>query len=131
MRMMKIAHFNVGTRNLAETVDFYTRVVGLESGARPNFASTGAWMYSGTEPLVHLVELPDASVGDTGPIDHIALELVGLDEFMAHLEAQGEAFHHQPIPDDEGWQVFVVDPNGVKLEFNFLDEFVQDSQQQK
>ena len=31
-------HFNIRTRNLAETVRFYEDVLGLEKGARPNFA---------------------------------------------------------------------------------------------
>lgn len=126
MRSMKIAHYNVGTRNLDETVQFYTQVVGLEAGTRPNFASVGAWMYSDDQPLVHLVELSDAPQGSTGPIDHIALELSGLDEFIAHLTELGQPYVDQPIPDNEGWQVFVVDPNGVKLEFNFLNEFIQE-----
>lgn len=39
-------HFNIRTRNLAETVRFYEDVLGLENGARPNFAFPGAWMYS-------------------------------------------------------------------------------------
>ena len=40
-------HFNIRTRNLADTVRFYEDVLGLEKGARPNFAFPGAWMYSG------------------------------------------------------------------------------------
>ena len=39
-------HFNIRTRNLAETVGFYEDVLGLEKGPRPNFAFPGAWMYS-------------------------------------------------------------------------------------
>lgn len=127
MRHMKLAHFNVGTQDLTATVRFYSDVVGLASGPRPNFSSVGAWMYSGDQPLVHLVELADAPQSGTGPIDHIAFELAGLAEFLGHLDSLKQTYHHQPIPDDEGWQVFVEDPNGVKLEFNFLNEFVQES----
>ncbi len=39
-------HFNIRTRKLADTVHFYEEVLGLEKGARPNFAFPGAWMYS-------------------------------------------------------------------------------------
>ena len=39
-------HFNIRTRKLDETVRFYEDILGLEKGARPNFAFPGAWMYS-------------------------------------------------------------------------------------
>ena len=50
-------HFNIRTRNLAETVRFYEDVLGLEKGPRPNFAFPGAWMYSEGKPVVHLVDI--------------------------------------------------------------------------
>ena len=34
-------HFNIRTRNLAETVRFYEDVLGLEKGARPEFRLPG------------------------------------------------------------------------------------------
>ena len=51
-------HFNIRTRKLADTVRFYEDVLGLEKGARPNFAFPGAWMYSEGKAVVHLVEFP-------------------------------------------------------------------------
>ena len=50
-------HFNIRTRNLADTVRFYEDVLGLEKGARPNFAFPGAWMYSEGKAVVHLVDI--------------------------------------------------------------------------
>jgi catechol 2,3-dioxygenase-like lactoylglutathione lyase family enzyme len=50
-------HFNIRTRNLADTVRFYEEVLGLEKGARPNFAFPGAWMYSEGKAVVHLVDI--------------------------------------------------------------------------
>jgi catechol 2,3-dioxygenase-like lactoylglutathione lyase family enzyme len=34
-------HFNIRTRKLADTVRFYEDILGLEKGARPNFAFPG------------------------------------------------------------------------------------------
>ncbi len=125
--MVTLAHINVGTDNLSASVDFYTEVVGLTAGPRPNFASVGAWMYAGDVALVHLVEHTHIARGPdsapTGAIDHVALDETDLAAFKQRLGQLGVAFTEQPIPDNEGWQVFVVDPNGVKLEFNFLGEF--------
>ena len=50
-------HFNIRTRNLDETVRFYQDILGLEKGARPNFAFPGAWMYSEGKAVVHLVDI--------------------------------------------------------------------------
>src|ERR1700692_3472995 len=50
-------HFNIRTRKLSDTVRFYEDVLGLEKGARPNFAFPGAWMYSEGKPVVHLVDI--------------------------------------------------------------------------
>src|SRR6267143_428827 len=50
-------HFNIRTRNLADTVRFYEDILGLEKGARPNFAFPGAWMYSEGKAVVHLVDI--------------------------------------------------------------------------
>ena len=44
-------HFNIRTRKLADTVRFYEDILGLEKGARPNFAFPGAWMYSEGKPV--------------------------------------------------------------------------------
>jgi catechol 2,3-dioxygenase-like lactoylglutathione lyase family enzyme len=50
-------HFNIRTRNLSDTVRFYEDILGLEKGARPNFAFPGAWMYSEGKAVVHLVDI--------------------------------------------------------------------------
>ena len=55
-------HFNIRTRNLADTVRFYEDVLGLEKGARPNFAFPGAWMYSEGKAVVHLVDISKTEV---------------------------------------------------------------------
>ena len=43
-------HFNIRTRNLADTVRFYEDIMGLEKGARPNFAFPGAEIVSRPVP---------------------------------------------------------------------------------
>src|SRR6202012_4286271 len=50
-------HFNIRTRKLGDTVRFYEDVLGLENGARPNFAFPGAWMYSEGRAVGHLVDI--------------------------------------------------------------------------
>ncbi len=64
-------HFNIRTRKLADTVRFYEDILGLEKGARPNFAFPGAWMYSEGKPVVHLTSrksrIPALSITSPSP----------------------------------------------------------------
>src|ERR1700756_1089709 len=88
-------HFNIRTRNLAETVRFYEDVLGLEKGARPNFAFPGAWMYSEGKPVVHLVDISPTSEPqkpDSGVVHHVAFVSRGFDAMKSHLQSKGVAF---------------------------------------
>jgi catechol 2,3-dioxygenase-like lactoylglutathione lyase family enzyme len=40
-------HYNVSTRKLKETVQFYEDVLGFVNGARPQFDFPGAWLSLG------------------------------------------------------------------------------------
>ena len=73
-------HFNIRTRNLADTVRFYEDILGLEKGARPNFAFPGAWMYSEGKAVVHLVDISktdEAQKPDSGVVHHVAFASTG------------------------------------------------------
>ena len=115
-------HFNIRTRNLAETVRFYQDVLGLESGPRPNFAFPGAWMYSEGRPVVHLVDISptsEAQKPDSGVVHHVAFVSRGFAGMKARLAAKGMAFDARQVPGGELWQIFVRDPNGVMIELNY------------
>jgi catechol 2,3-dioxygenase-like lactoylglutathione lyase family enzyme len=115
---------------------FYTEVLGLRVGPRPSFDFPGTWLYAGEEPIVHLAAtlrpftagaadgsvLPTALPGaaGTGPIDHVALRMVGsVEEWRRSLAARGIRFAEAPVPDFPLYQLFLHDPLGVKIELNF------------
>jgi catechol 2,3-dioxygenase-like lactoylglutathione lyase family enzyme len=115
-------HFNIRTRNLAETVRFYEDVLGLENGARPNFAFPGAWMYSEGRPVVHLVDISptaEAQKPDSGVVHHVAFVSRGFAGMKTRLAAKGMPFDARQVPGGELWQIFVRDPNGVMIELNY------------
>ena len=115
-------HFNIRTRNLKETVRFYEDVLGLQNGARPNFAFPGAWMYSEGHPVVHLVDISqtaEAQKPDSGVVHHVALSSRGFAGMKARLAAKGMPFDGRQVPGGELWQIFVRDPNGVMIELNY------------
>ena len=108
---------------LPPLVDFYTRVMRLQAGARPEIPAPGAWLYADDQPIVHLyahLSTPDAAVEPvTVHVDHIAFHAHGLKKLREHLDALGVPFTEAPIP---GWkihQLFLRDPRGLKIEMTF------------
>jgi catechol 2,3-dioxygenase-like lactoylglutathione lyase family enzyme len=115
-------HFNIRTRNLADTVHFYEDVLGLEKGPRPNFAFPGAWMYSDGKAVVHLVDISATSEPqkpDSGVVHHVAFASRGFDDMQQRLKAKDMRFEARQVPGGELWQIFVDDPNGVLIELNY------------
>ena len=117
--------------------DFYTRVIGLTVGARPDIPAPGYWLYAGGHPIVHLyahlshpsdgasasADAPDATAHApawaTGPLDHISFRANDVEGVRRHLQELGVPFDEAPVP---GWplhQVFVRDPKGLKVEMTF------------
>jgi catechol 2,3-dioxygenase-like lactoylglutathione lyase family enzyme len=129
MTVNALHHYTIrcATSELAVLNDFYTRVMGLVPGRRPDIPAPGTWLYAGGQPIVHLYAYLDAAEEAkspvTGPLDHISFRARELEQTRAHLKAQGIEFTEAPIP---GWpihQVFLRDPKGLKIEMTFfLDE---------
>jgi len=108
-------HANISTVKLSETIAFFVDVLGLKVGPRPEFGIAGAWLYSGQQPVVHLVERPPPG-GPEGAIDHISFTVPDLGAAMARLDQLGIAYRWSEIPSGFGRQAFLQDPNGVTIE---------------
>ncbi|MEY3665783.1 MAG: hypothetical protein RLZZ153_1965 [Pseudomonadota bacterium] len=126
MPVTALHHFTVRCTpaELPPLLDFYTRVLRLTVGARPEIPAPGAWLYADGQPIVHLyasLTIPDQPVAPaTGHVDHISFRSRGLDEMRAHLSAQAVPYLEAPVP---GWplhQVFIHDPRGLKIEMTFF-----------
>ena len=115
-------HYNVSTRKLKETVQFYEDVLGFTNGARPPFQFPGAWLYSAGHPVLHLNDISGTDReqrADSGVIDHIAFGSRGFEAIKARLTAKGISFRVNQVPDSPRWQIFFRDPNNVEIELNF------------
>ncbi len=108
-------HANISTTKLTETVDFFVGVLGLRVGPRPGFGFPGAWLYSGDQPVIHLVERAVARTPD-GALDHVSFTVGDFDGALRRLDELGVAYRWSEIPDGFGRQAFVQDPNGVTIE---------------
>jgi catechol 2,3-dioxygenase-like lactoylglutathione lyase family enzyme len=115
-------HYNLRTRKFPETVQFYTNVLGLENGPRPNFSFPGAWLYSEGRAVVHLVDITPSSESqkpDSGVVHHIAFVSRGFNAMKQGLAAKGVKFDTREVPGGDLWQIFITDPNGVMIELNY------------
>ncbi len=55
----------------------------------------------------------------SGVVDHIAFRCTGLAETLAHLRRKSVAVQKRRVDDQALYQLFLLDPNGVKVELNF------------
>jgi len=122
MSVGMLDHYNVSTRKLADTVQFYEEVLGLKNGPRPAFDFPGAWLYSDGHPVLHLNDISPTDKPqrpDSGVIDHVAFGSRGFDAMKEHLRQKGIPFRVNQVPNSQRWQIFLNDPNNVVIELNF------------
>ncbi len=125
MQIGKLDHVNIRTTQLEAMVEWYTRVLGMRRGDRPNFPFPGAWMYAGDHAAVHLVGIDgDPATGSEAPLklEHFALTATGRANFEAKLTDMGEAFRISRVADFGITQFNVWDPDGNHIHIDFVGE---------
>jgi len=131
MPLTQIEHYLVLTDDLATTRDFYSHALGMHVGPRPPLEFPGYWLYVGDVPCIHIAEWESyrahskaagisvsSRAPGTGPVDHIAFNGVDVAAIEAMLTAYGVEFAVNEVPGIGLTQLFLHDPNGVKLEIN-------------
>lgn len=124
MTLNSLDHYNICTVKPAETVRFYCDVLGMEDGAhlRPPSQSPGTWLLLNGHPALH-VNFVESETGDTtGPIDHLAFGATDLSQFEDTLNRHNVRYNKVERPAAKLVQLFLQDPNGIKLELNIRDE---------
>jgi catechol 2,3-dioxygenase-like lactoylglutathione lyase family enzyme len=134
MALSHIEHFLVAADDIDATRDWYARVLGMKSGPHPDFGFPVHWMYLGDVDIVHIGPSAkrageiqkkylgrtsqDAGTG-TGALDHIAFRATGLRVMLEHLKKEKIAFTQRRANGQALFQLFLYDPNGVKIELNY------------
>ncbi len=115
MRVTRILHhsFNVQGQ-LAATVEFYRRLLGLSDDPRPEIPGVdGHWFGIGSAQL-HLVDAPTGAgpIQPTGP--HVCFAVSDLEEAIAELEREGVPY----LRGAQGTtvQIWFTDPAGSIVE---------------
>ncbi len=126
MKINTLHHFTIRAHpdKLPVLEKFYRDVTGFAPGPRPPFTFPGLWLYHNNHPVLHIARPRDdepAPVIGAGVIDHVAFGVDGAAEFRANLVKLGVEFDEQNVA-TAGYQIFLRDPIGTKLEFNFPNQ---------
>ncbi len=132
MPLSHIEHYLILTADVAGTRDWYVDVLGFREGPHPDFKFPVCWLYLGDQDVIHIGEAnasanqrkylgePGKSDGaGTGALDHIAFRATGLTATLAHLRQRKIEFMARQVDDQGLYQLFLHDPNGIKIELNF------------
>jgi len=140
MPLQRLEHYLIQTTDMEATRDFYTRVLGFHVGPSPDFKFPVFWLYLGDQDVIHVtggganvsenrkkyLGQQSEAVSGSGVIDHMAFRCTGLSDMMEHLTKHGVSFTRRMVNDQGLFQLFLMDPNGVKVELNFSNDEVGD-----
>ena len=128
MSLQRLDHVLVLTHDLEATRDFYCKALGLVVGERPPLEFPGYWLYLDGVPCLHVAERGPyeahaATLGlQVGPaVDHVAFVGDGYQRVAARLQAAGVDAVTNTVPGAGLRQLFLTDPNGVRIELNIPD----------
>jgi catechol 2,3-dioxygenase-like lactoylglutathione lyase family enzyme len=130
MSVTSIEHVLVLSDDIDGTRDFFCEVVGLDVGDRPALEFGGYWLYAGTVAVVHIADrrayaahaaglgmnVPETDTG-AGPVDHVAFVGTDYDAVIERIERNRVPSVRLAGP-GRPRQVFIEDPNGVRVEIN-------------
>jgi catechol 2,3-dioxygenase-like lactoylglutathione lyase family enzyme len=133
MPLAFIEHFLIQSADIEVTKDWWVNVLGLRVGPSPDFKFPVYWLYAGDRDVLHLTQggnnvsdnrmkylgqTSQATQG-SGVVDHIGFRATGLHDMIDHLNKLGVEFKERQVNDQGLYQLFLFDPNGVKVELNF------------
>ncbi|WP_062310825.1 VOC family protein [Polynucleobacter sinensis] len=139
MNTLSLNHFSIRSLEIEKTTQFFTQLLGLTVGPRPEFPFPGVWLYNGPEDewsnaVLHLIAIdkndpnglkqylgerdPETLKG-SGAVDHIAFFATGLEEKLQQLKALNIPYQERTVPVIKLHQIFLVDPNGIVIELNY------------
>lgn len=115
-----LAHICISTKDLDETEKFYCSCLGLSK--KFNFIRDGKvfgyYLQINANNFIE-VFLDDANSSEKEPsIKHFCLEVDDIDKAIVEIRNCGIDVTDKEIGLDNSWQVWITDPNGVKIELH-------------
>ena len=134
MSLKTFEHVLILADDLKKTKEFYVDLLGLKDGYRPDFPFPGHWLYLNEDDKAACIHLAMRKQGDgqdcyigeknnvksgSGAIDHVAFNCEDIDSMKEMFDNKSIEYTHRKVPGFPLEQLFVDDPDGVKVELNF------------
>lgn len=118
------AHVCVSATDLDATRHFYCEGLGCEKVF--NFIRDGEvvgfYLEIAERDFVEVFQREEIDPNDTGPINHICLEVSDIDSVRQRLSANGYDVTDSKYGKDHSRQAWTTDPDGVEIEFHEYTE---------
>ena len=114
-------HVTVITNNLKSTKDFYINILGMEiDNRRPPFEFEGVWLSLNKSAVVHIIEKKthDIEKNENPTLDHIAFKAINMINIKKNLQKYSIPYYEKITPDNKISQIFIQDPNKIKIELS-------------
>jgi len=124
MQNLSFDHYTIKVSNLAESSEFYMKILGLEEIENRTQKEYIRWFSMGGAQELHLVEGDIKNIKtDVGV--HIAFKLSDFDDFIRHLKNNNITIHNSKakpgeitVRTDGVRQAYFQDPDGYWIEVN-------------
>ena len=120
---MRFLHTSITVRNMAESLAFYTEVLGLEFERRRTIPENRAEIAFVRDPVsgarIELTHWEGKEAFEAGEqLDHLAFEVDDLDRFLMKMRAKNVRVAKEPYRLSGGSSriAFILDPNDVWIE---------------
>ncbi|GMA59049.1 lactoylglutathione lyase [Alicyclobacillus sacchari] len=122
MAIRKLEHTGVMVNNLEESIDFYTRILGMELNGILEHNQPGMRLaflaFSGQTAELELIEGYPSAVASEGQVHHLAFTVDDIEAEAERLRALGVTFTDPEITTlrNQARYIFFTGPNGEQLE---------------
>ena len=114
-------HITVITKDLTKTKNFYVNILGMNIDySRPPFKFDGIWLSLNNRAVVHVVVKKEHIIDENllPTLDHVAFRAKDMKNIKLNLKKNSISYEEKVTPDNKISQIFLKDPNGIKIEIS-------------